>query len=89
MSVNKLLIQIERKLILPKQIKAARALLGLNQDELAKAAGIGSATLKRVEATDQIRGAAGTIWKIEQALEAAGIEFIPAGAGKGPGVRLA
>ena len=76
-------------MILPKQIKAARALLGLNQDELAQAAGIGSATLKRVEATDQIRGAAGTIWKIEQALEKAGVEFIPAGAGKGPGVRLA
>ena len=75
-------------MIVPKQIKAARALLGLNQDELAQAAGIGSATLKRVEATDQIRGAAGTIWKIEQALEKAGIEFIAANDGKGAGVRL-
>ena len=75
-------------MILPKQIKAARALLGLNQDELARAAGIGSATLKRVEATDEIRGAAGTIWKIEQALEKAGIEFISAEGGKGQGVRL-
>ena len=75
-------------MILPKQIKAARALLGLNQDELARAAGIGSATLKRVEATDEVRGAAGTLWKIEQALEKAGIEFISAEGGKGQGVRL-
>ena len=79
---------LEEKLILPKQIRAARAILGLNQDQLAQAAGIGSATLKRVEVTDEIRGAAGTIWKIEQALEAAGIEFISARDGKGAGVRL-
>ena len=75
-------------MILSKQIKAARALLGLNQEELARAAGIGSATLKRVEATDEVRGAAGTIWKIERALENAGIEFIAASDGKGAGVRL-
>ena len=75
-------------MIVPKQIKAARAFLGLNQDELARAAGIGSATLKRVEATEQVTGAAKTIWKIEQALEKAGIEFIAASDGKGAGVRL-
>jgi len=34
------------------------------------------------------RGAVTTILKVKDALEKAGIEFIPAGAGKGPGVRL-
>ena len=36
----------------------------------------------------QIRGSVESVWKIQRALEAAGIEFIPAEAGKGPGVRL-
>jgi hypothetical protein len=33
-------------------------------------------------------GSVRTLWKIQTALEAAGIEFIPAEGGKGPGVRL-
>ena len=36
----------------------------------------------------QIRGSVDSVWKIQQALEAAGVEFIPEEAGKGPGVRL-
>ena len=36
----------------------------------------------------QIRGSVESVWKIQTALEAAGIEFIAAEAGKGPGVRL-
>lgn len=40
------------RLIFPSQIRAARALLGLNQETLAAGAGIGSATLKRVTAKD-------------------------------------
>jgi predicted transcriptional regulator len=75
-------------MILPRQIKAARALLGLGQSELSDLAGVGIATLKRIEAHLEIRGAAATVWKIQSALEAAGIEFIPAEGGKGPGVRL-
>jgi len=75
-------------MILPRQIKAARALLGLGQTELSDLAGVGIATLKRIEAYPEIRGAAATVWKIQSALEAAGIEFIPAEGGKGPGVRL-
>ena len=76
------------RLIFPSQIRAARALLGLNQETLAAGAGIGSATLKRIEATPQIRGAADTLWKIEQTLEAAGIKFLSAEGQKGLGVRL-
>ena len=75
-------------MILPRQIKAARALLGFGQNELSDLAGVGIATLKRIEASSEIRGAAATLWKIQTALEAAGIEFISAEGGKGPGVRL-
>ena len=44
--------------------------------------------MKRIEASDEIRGSAETFWKIQTALEQAGIEFIPADESKGPGVRL-
>jgi hypothetical protein len=46
------------------------------------------ATIRRLEAAPQIRGAAETLWKIQRALEAAGVEFISADEAKGPGVRL-
>ena len=70
------------------QIRAARALLNINQADLARMAPVHVATIRRLEATTEIRGAAETLWKIQTALEAAGIEFIPAEGGKGPGVRL-
>jgi hypothetical protein len=49
---------------------------------------LGIATVKRLETAAEPRGAVTTILKVKDALEKAGIEFIPAGAGKGPGVRL-
>ena len=70
------------------QIRAARALLNINQADLARRASVHVATIRRLEAAAQIRGAAETLWKIEKALEAAGVEFIPADEAKGPGVRL-
>jgi predicted transcriptional regulator len=70
------------------QIRAARALLNINQADLARMAPVHVATIRRLEATPEIRGAAETLWKIQTALEAAGIEFISAEGGKGPGVRL-
>jgi hypothetical protein len=45
--------------------------------------------VRRLEtAGAEIRGSVETVWKIQQALEHAGIEFIPAVGGRGPGVRL-
>ena len=70
------------------QIKAARALLGIGQVELSELAGVGITTLKRIESSDEITGSARTLWKIQTALEAAGVEFIPADDEKGPGLRL-
>ena len=70
------------------QIKAARALLRLSQLELSELAGVGINTVKRIELSDEITGSALTLWKIQAALEAAGVEFIPADDEKGPGLRL-
>ena len=70
------------------QIKAARALLGIGQVELSELADVGLTTLKRIELSDEITGSARTLWKIQTALEAAGVEFIPADDEKGPGLRL-
>ena len=70
------------------QIQAARALLGFSQAQLAKRAGIGLATLQRLEmAGSEVRGSAKTIWKLQRALEAAGVMFIEQDQ-YGPGVRL-
>jgi transcriptional regulator with XRE-family HTH domain len=71
-----------------RQIKAARMLLDWSQDGLAEAAGIGIATIKRLEAQDNgLGGRDDTVGKIVGALEAAGVIFV-AGNGDGPGVRL-
>jgi len=70
------------------QIKAARALLGLSQHELAQSAGVGLTTLKRIELSDPISGSVRTIRSIQATLEAAGVEFISQDDTKGPGVRL-
>ena len=70
------------------QIKAARALLGLGQLELSELAAVGISTVKRIELSAEITGSALTLWKIQTALEQAGVEFIPGDESKGPGVRL-
>lgn len=78
------------RVLLPAQIRAARALLGISQAELADLAQVGSATIKRIEvAQGRLRGAAETFRRLENALRAQGIEFIAAEAGRGPGVRFA
>ena len=68
------------------QIKAARALLGWSQDDLAARSGVSQPTIKRLEAEGgELGGRAETGEKIRRALQKAGIEFIN---GDGPGVRL-
>ncbi len=61
----------------PVQIRAARALLGWSQSELAQRAGVGLATLQRLEQSQSIlKGNYATILKIQSVLEQAGISFI-------------
>ncbi|MCA1527366.1 helix-turn-helix domain-containing protein [Bradyrhizobium yuanmingense] len=69
------------------QLRAARALTGLSQAEVAEAAGISIPTLKRAEAGGPIKVAEETIAAIATALEKAGVEFIPENGG-GAGVRM-
>ena len=71
------------------QIRAARSLLGWRQDDLARHAKIGIATIQRIEKSDgPVMGNVSTQLKIQQALERAGIRFIDADASGGIGVRL-
>jgi predicted transcriptional regulator len=71
-----------------RQIKAARALLGWSQDDLARVAEVSIPTIKRLEAFDgPLGGRDQTAEKIVSAIESAGVEFIEQNGG-GPGVRL-
>jgi predicted transcriptional regulator len=71
-----------------RQVKAARALLGWSQSDLARRSGISEPTIARLESVDgQLGGREETVRKIRAALENSGIEFID-GNGGGPGVRL-
>lgn len=69
------------------QLRAARALTGLSQPEVAEAASVSVPTLKRAEAGGPIKVADETIDAIAKALERAGVEFIPENGG-GVGVRM-
>jgi transcriptional regulator with XRE-family HTH domain len=71
-------------------IRAARALLGWKQDDLAKAAKIGIATIRRVEGQEgPVMGYVSTLMSIQSAFENAGIRFHFNDANGGIGVRLA
>lgn len=76
-------------MIRPPQMRAARALLGISQTELANWAGIGVATVRRIEAAaGEISGNAQTLMRIQRALETKGVVFIDQDDMQGPGVRL-
>jgi predicted transcriptional regulator len=79
-------------LITAAQIRAARALLGLDQRRLAEAAGLSLPTIQRMEGSaGQVRGNVESLVRVVEALEKAGIELIGEGSsstGGGRGVRL-
>ena len=59
-----------------RQIKAGRSMLNWNAVDLAKASGVGPATIRRYEMQDGIpTGNTSTLVSIQSALEQAGIEF--------------
>lgn len=74
------------------QMKAARALLGIDQKELARLSGVSLPTIQRMEASDGIvRAVVDSLEKVVNAVNEAGVELIAAGArseGSGWGVRL-
>ena len=59
-----------------RQIKAGRSMLNWNAVDLAKASGVGPATIRRYEMQEGIpAGNTSTLVSIQSALEQAGIEF--------------
>lgn len=79
-------------MITSAQMRAARALAGVDQRELAQKSGLSVPTIQRMEASDDvIRGNVDSLMKLIAALEALGIELIGDGAPSldgGRGVRL-
>jgi transcriptional regulator with XRE-family HTH domain len=74
------------------QMRAARALLGLDQRQLADLSGVSLPTIQRMEASEgTVRGVVDTLVKVIEAFDRAGIELIgdnaPSPVG-GRGVRL-
>jgi transcriptional regulator with XRE-family HTH domain len=74
------------------QLRAARALTGIDQRKLAEISGLSVPTIQRMEASDGvIRGNVDSLMKLIGALESLGVELIADGASSssgGRGVRL-
>ena len=67
-------------MITAAQLRAARALLGIDQRELAQRCSLSVPTIQRMEASDGvIRGNVNSLMKLVDALAAAGIELIGEG----------
>jgi transcriptional regulator with XRE-family HTH domain len=74
------------------QLRAARALLGIDQRTLASMSGVSLPTIQRMEGSQgHVRGTVTTLTRIVEALDAAGLELIGSeqpSQGRGRGVRL-
>jgi transcriptional regulator with XRE-family HTH domain len=74
------------------QLRAARALLGIDQRQLAELAGVSVPTIQRMEASSgNVRGVVDSLTKVVEALNRAGVELIGEHARSedgGRGVRL-
>jgi len=79
-------------MITAAQLRAARAMVGIDQRRLAELSGLSVPTIQRMEASDGVvRGNVDSLMKLVAALDAAGIELIGEGMasrGGGRGVRL-
>jgi transcriptional regulator with XRE-family HTH domain len=79
-------------MIASAQLRASRALLGIDQRKLAELSGLSLPTIQRMEASEGvIRGNVDSLMKLVAALDASGIELISDNAtssGGGRGVRL-
>ena len=75
-------------MITARQMRAARALLGMDQRALADASGVSVPTIRRMEASmANVRANVDTLVKVVEALDRAGVELIGEGAASSPGGR--
>ncbi len=64
-------------MITAAQMRAARALLGIDQRQLAELSGVSLPTIQRMEASEgNVRGVIDTLTKVVEAFDRAGIELI-------------
>jgi transcriptional regulator with XRE-family HTH domain len=79
-------------MITAAQMRAARALLGMDQKTLAERAGVSLATIQRMERSEgNVRGVIETLTRVVEAFDRAGVEVIgehDRSEGRGRGVRL-
>ena len=75
------------EIVIPPQVRAARALLGWSQEDLAREAGVAVTTVRDVEAEKRAETTAAG--EVVRALKNGGVEFVAGSATGGPGVRLA
>ncbi|RFC68024.1 MULTISPECIES: helix-turn-helix domain-containing protein [Mesorhizobium] len=79
-------------MITAAQMRAARALLGIDQRQLAEMAGVSLPTIQRMESSEgTVRGVIDSLTKLVEAFDRAGIELIGenvVSSGGGRGVRL-
>jgi transcriptional regulator with XRE-family HTH domain len=79
-------------MITAAQLRAARALLGIDQQKLADLADVSLPTIQRMEASQgNVRGVVDTLVKVVEAIDRAGVELIgdnAASSGRGRGVRF-
>jgi transcriptional regulator with XRE-family HTH domain len=73
--------------IIPAQIRAARALVNWSQEKLADLSGVAVTSVRDLEA-EKRASESGTSINVRDALENAGVEFLPGSIEGGPGVRL-
>lgn len=80
------------RMITSAQMRAARALLGIDQKTLARLSGLSVPTIQRMETgSGNVRGVVDSLTKVVEAFDRAGVELIGEGAksaGRGRGVRL-
>jgi hypothetical protein len=85
-------ITVDCAMITGAQMKAARALLGIDQKELARLSGVSLPTIQRMESSPgSVRAVVDSLEKVTNAINLAGVELIGSGArseGSGRGVRL-
>lgn len=79
-------------MITAAQMRAARAMLGIDQRQLSELSGLSVPTIQRMESSDGVvRGVVESLMKVVEALDRAGVELIGEGqpsSGSGRGVRL-